>query len=72
MRPRGLGGTKALSDLFTDAKVPRSLRRELPVVEAGGTVLWVAGLAIAEEAAAAAPGPGVVTLSARRARRTEP
>jgi tRNA(Ile)-lysidine synthase len=72
MRPWGLGGTKTLSNLFTDAKVPRGLRRELPVVEAGGVVVWVAGLAVAEHAAAVAPGPDVVTLSARRARRTEP
>ena len=32
MRPLGLGGTKTLQDLFTDRKVPRSLRRTLPVV----------------------------------------
>ena len=30
----GLGGTKSLQDLFTDRKVPRELRRTLPVVEA--------------------------------------
>ena len=34
MRPVGLGGTKTLQDLFTDRKVPRALRRSLPVVEA--------------------------------------
>ena len=32
MRPVGLGGTKTLQDLFTDRKVPRELRRSLPVV----------------------------------------
>ena len=36
MRPVGLGGTKSLQDLFTDRKVPRALRRSLPVVESGG------------------------------------
>ena len=35
IRPLGLGGTKSLQDLFTDRKVPRSLRRTLPVVTAG-------------------------------------
>ena len=37
MRPVGLGGTKTLQDLFTDRKVPRALRRTLPVVESDGT-----------------------------------
>jgi tRNA(Ile)-lysidine synthase len=48
MRPAGLGGTKSLQDLFTDRKVPRALRRVLPVVEANGEIVWVAGVAAAE------------------------
>ena len=48
MRPAGLGGTKSLQDLFTDRKVPRALRRSLPVVEANGEIVWVAGVAAAE------------------------
>ncbi len=48
MRPAGLGGTKSLQDLFTDRKVPRALRRSLPVVEARGVIVWVAGVAAAE------------------------
>jgi len=48
MRPAGLGGTKTLQDLFTDRKVPRTLRRTLPVVEARGEIVWVAGVAAAE------------------------
>ena len=43
MRPLGLGGSKSLQDLFTDRKVPRALRRTLPVVEAEGEIVWVAG-----------------------------
>ena len=45
MRPLGLGGTKSLQDLFTDRKVPRGLRRTLPVVESDGEIAWVAGVA---------------------------
>jgi tRNA(Ile)-lysidine synthase len=52
MRPVGLGGTKTLQDLFTDRKVPRALRRTLPVIEAGGEVVWVAGVALDERFAA--------------------
>jgi tRNA(Ile)-lysidine synthase len=61
MRPAGLGGTKSLQDLFTDRKVPRALRRTLPVVEARGEIVWVAGVA----AAARTPGDPVA-LDARQ------
>jgi tRNA(Ile)-lysidine synthase len=65
MRPLGLAGTKSLQDLFTDRRVPRSLRRTLPVVTASGRVAWVAGVAVAEDFRL---GPGtreVAVLSAR-------
>jgi tRNA(Ile)-lysidine synthase len=65
MRPVGLGGSKTLQDLFTDRKVPRALRRTLPVVESGGTIVWVAGVALDERFAAAAGGDSV-GLSARQ------
>jgi tRNA(Ile)-lysidine synthase len=66
MRPVGLGGSKTLQDLFTDRKVPRALRRALPVVEAGGEIVWVAGVAL-DERFAAPRGSGTVGLSARKA-----
>jgi tRNA(Ile)-lysidine synthase len=66
MRPRGLGGSKTLQDLFTDRKVPRALRRTLPVVEAEGEVVWVAGVALDERFAADEGGESAVGLSARR------
>jgi tRNA(Ile)-lysidine synthase len=66
MRPRGLGGRKTLQDLFTDRKVPRSLRRTLPVVEADGEVVWVAGVAVDERFAAGEDEARTVGLSARR------
>jgi tRNA(Ile)-lysidine synthase len=52
MRPLGMDGTKSLQDLFTDRKVPRSLRRVLPVVTANGRIAWIAGVAVSEEFAA--------------------
>jgi len=66
LRPVGLGGTKTLQDLFTDRKVPRSLRRSLPVVESGGEIVWVAGVALDERFAAGEGDPDPVGLSARR------
>jgi len=45
MRPRGGRGSRKISDLLVDAKIPRDLRRELPVlVAADGSILFVAGL----------------------------
>jgi tRNA(Ile)-lysidine synthase len=64
MRPLGLGGSKSLQDLFTDRKIPRALRRTLPVVEVGGEVAWVAGVAL-DERFAARPGEPSVGLTAR-------
>jgi len=49
MRPLGLGGSKSLQDLFTDRKVPRSLRHALPVVASGDRIAWIAGVAVSEE-----------------------
>jgi tRNA(Ile)-lysidine synthase len=67
MRPVGLGGTKTLQDLFTDRKVPRALRRTLPVVEVRGEIVWVAGVAVDERFAAGAEDEAV-GLSARSLR----
>ena len=49
MAPIGLGGgTKSLQDLFTARRVPRLERGAIPVVEAGGEIAWVAGVATSE------------------------
>jgi tRNA(Ile)-lysidine synthase len=64
MRPIGLGGSKSLQDLFTDRKVPRSLRHALPVVTSDGRIVWIAGVAVSEEFAAKAGAPESAVLSA--------
>ena len=65
MRPVGLGGTKTLQDLFTDRKVPRALRRTLPLVESDGQIVWAAGVALDERFAAPEGADDAVGLSAR-------
>jgi tRNA(Ile)-lysidine synthase len=65
MRPAGLGGTKSLQDLFTDRKVPRALRRTLPVVESRGEIVWVAGVAVDERFSPPEGSGGEVALTAR-------
>lgn len=46
--PLGLGGRKKLQDLLTDAKVPRSLRDRVAVVEDRRGIFWVVGHALDE------------------------
>jgi tRNA(Ile)-lysidine synthase len=64
MRPLGLGGSKSLQDLFTDRKVPRSLRHALPVITAEGRIAWIAGVAVSEEFAARPGAAESAVLSA--------
>src|SRR4051812_27742856 len=67
MRPLGLDGTKSLQDLFTDRKVPRSLRHALPVIAASGRIAWIAGVAVSEEFAAKPGASQSVVLRASQA-----
>ena len=50
MAPRGGRGTRKLSDLLIDAKIPRPARAALPVLcDGGGTILFVPGLRPSQE-----------------------
>lgn len=45
MKLYGMQGSKKLQDLFTDHKIPASLRRKLPLLTDGaGEILWIAEL----------------------------
>ena len=44
MVPFGATTPKKLQDLFTDAKIPREKRAELPVILAAGQIVWVPGV----------------------------
>jgi tRNA(Ile)-lysidine synthase len=68
MRPVGLGGSKSLQDLFTDRKVPRSLRHALPVVTSEERIVWIAGVAVSEEFAAKPGSERSTVLSAAQVR----
>jgi tRNA(Ile)-lysidine synthase len=39
------GGTRKLQDVLVDAKVPREARIHVPLLLAGDSIVWVAGLA---------------------------
>lgn len=49
MRPFGMEGTRKLSDLLVDAKVPRRERPAVPVVRDGERIVWLAGVRVSEE-----------------------
>jgi tRNA(Ile)-lysidine synthase len=65
MAPLGLGGTKSLQDLFTAHRVPRLQRAGVPVVESGGEIAWVPGVAISERFKVTAATREAVRLSLR-------
>jgi len=49
MQPFGMKGHKKLSDVFIDRKIPKRRRASTPVIEAGGEILWVLGVAKSEK-----------------------
>ncbi|HYN09328.1 MAG TPA: tRNA lysidine(34) synthetase TilS [Vicinamibacterales bacterium] len=68
-RPLGAPGRRKLQDLLVDRKVPRDERDALPlVVDAADRIVWVVGVAIAEECRVTAPEAGVVILEVRNLR----
>lgn len=48
MQPLGMEGTRKLSDLLIDGKIPRRLRKAVPVVRCGEHVVWLAGVRMSE------------------------
>lgn len=59
MRPLGLGGSRLVSDVLQDRRVPPSEKARQLVLVAGGDVLWLVGHRLAEAAAAQAGAPTV-------------
>jgi tRNA(Ile)-lysidine synthase len=66
MAPLGLSGTKSLQDLFTARRVPRGERHMLPVVESGGEIAWIPGVATSERFKVTDTTVQTVRLEARR------
>ncbi|MFD1427942.1 tRNA lysidine(34) synthetase TilS [Kroppenstedtia sanguinis] len=44
VQPLGMKGTKKVKDALIDAKVPRRLRDEIPLLTCGAEVIWVPGV----------------------------
>jgi tRNA(Ile)-lysidine synthase len=67
MEPLGLNGSKSLQDLFTAMRVPRRARPGIAIVESGGEIAWVAGVATSERFKVTDSTVEAVHLSARPA-----
>ena len=55
MKPLGMAGSKKLSDIFTDLKVPREERNARVVVECGGEIAALAGWRVSRDFAVEGP-----------------
>ena len=44
LSPKGMNGTKKVSDIFTDLKIDKNIRQTVPIVEKNGDILFLAGL----------------------------
>jgi tRNA(Ile)-lysidine synthase len=49
IRPHGMQGTRKVSDVLIDAKVPVRQRYAVPVVRDGERIVWVAGVKSSED-----------------------
>lgn len=47
--PFGMKGRKKLKDLFIDKKIPRAVRKTIPILLCRGEIFWVGGVQMAEE-----------------------
>jgi tRNA(Ile)-lysidine synthase len=67
LRPLGAPGSRKLQDVLVDHKVPRDLRDRVPlVVDRSGRIVWVVGVAIAEECRVTTAESGVVILESKK------
>jgi tRNA(Ile)-lysidine synthetase-like protein len=60
IRAFGSDEPRKLQDLFVNCGIARGQRRSLPIVCAGGEIIWVAGVRRAEFARLAVPRPATV------------
>ena len=49
LRPLGMDGTKKVSDLLTDAKVPVARRKQVWVITSASKVVWVVGIRLSAD-----------------------
>lgn len=63
MRPDGLGGSKLISDILIDAKVPRDRKDRIPVLADAERIIWLCGMRLSEGVKATASSDRVVKIT---------
>ncbi|NLE74584.1 MAG: tRNA lysidine(34) synthetase TilS, partial [Actinobacteria bacterium] len=63
VHPLGAAGSRKLQDVFADLRVPVWLRRQVPILVRGDSIVWVAGLVVAEDARIVRDTRAIVRLS---------
>jgi tRNA(Ile)-lysidine synthase len=63
IHPIGLGGSKLISDILIDAKVPAPEKERTAVLVSGDRIVWLAGHRVAEGAQARAQSHSVLRVS---------
>jgi tRNA(Ile)-lysidine synthase len=66
LAPLGLDGTRKLSDVFTDRRVPASERWAYPVIAYGDAIVWVPGVVRSQVLQVRGDTRRVLSLQARR------
>ncbi|MCB0781167.1 MAG: hypothetical protein KDC03_16855 [Flavobacteriales bacterium] len=61
----GMTGSRLVSDVLTDAKVPLDVKASVRVLESRGTLVWVCGYRLAEGFQADAGSRSVVRIVLR-------
>lgn len=62
LKPFGMGGAQKVKDLFINEKIPLELRRRMPLLFSGQTLLWVCGMRRSADAQVAAGKRSVVRV----------
>ena len=65
-RPFGLDGTRKLSDLFRELRIPEDRRRDLLLVEDETAILWIVGVARSEKTRLLPSSDRIVTICVAR------
>lgn len=65
-RPLGMRKFKKIKDLFIDQKIPRFLRRSVPIFETTDGVVWVGGVRIDDRFKAERSGPELLKIQIRK------
>ncbi len=60
--PKGMNGSKKIKDILIDEKIPLPLRRTIPLLFSGDTLIWACGIRSSQSVTAAADSTRIASL----------